>query len=229
MGDVEIERAHRDGYKRDAPSTSRHMLVKLLISQRQKLEGCDIYITDDHTKTDLEEKRKHSAVPLSKRNQAALLCWKVEKYIETVNWPLSTTTTNEVPMTFEFLHAKNHRLILKPWLDWRHKRKHHVFRAWRDPTGSSTNLAEIGHSLWAKKGVDQLTLVTAAKEDAECILMTSEITSFADNLSIVNRNPVSVNDDINYNSIDSDHIHIPNSKTRSVDLPCVSVNSIFNV
>ena len=67
--EVEIERAHRNGYKRDAPSTSRHMLVKLLrfqdkrqilICQRKKLEGCDIYVTDDHTKADLEEKKKHS-------------------------------------------------------------------------------------------------------------------------------------------------------------------------
>ena len=41
---------------------------------------------------------------------------------------------------------KTIRLILKPWLDWRHKRKPHVFRAWRYPSGPSTNLAEIGHS-----------------------------------------------------------------------------------
>ena len=69
MEGVEIERAHRDGYKRDAEGTSRHMLIKLLrfqdkrqilICQRKKLEGCDIYVTDDHTKADLEQKRKYS-------------------------------------------------------------------------------------------------------------------------------------------------------------------------
>ena len=53
-------------------------------------------------------------------------------------------------------------------------------------------------------------------------------TSVAKNLSTVNSNPGSANNDTNYNSIECDHFHIPNSNTRSVDLPCVSVNFICN-
>ena len=68
MNDPQLERAHRDGKKVDTGARSRHMLVKMLRyqdklmimrQQRQQLEDCDYYITDDLTKADLEEKRKH--------------------------------------------------------------------------------------------------------------------------------------------------------------------------
>ena len=66
MVDPLLERAHRDGKKVGA--RSRHMLVKVLSyqdkcavlkQQRQQLEDCDYFITDDLTKADLVEKRKH--------------------------------------------------------------------------------------------------------------------------------------------------------------------------
>ena len=65
---------------------------------------------------------------------------------------------------------KHHRLVLKPWLDWWHKRKDHIFRAWCDPNGPSTNLAKIGHSLWAKKMRTTSHLCEAKEDIAECIL-----------------------------------------------------------
>ena len=63
MVDPLLERAHRDGKKVGA--RSRHMLVKVLSYQdkcailKQQLEDCDYFITDDLTKADLVEKRKH--------------------------------------------------------------------------------------------------------------------------------------------------------------------------
>ena len=63
--DVNVERAHRDGGKRD--DRPRHILVKTLSyrhktqvmkNARAKLKDDDYFIVDDLTKKDLEEKRK---------------------------------------------------------------------------------------------------------------------------------------------------------------------------
>ena len=63
--EVKVERAHRDGAKRD--NKPRHILVKTLSyrdktqvmkSAREKLRNAGFFIVDDLTKKDLEEKRK---------------------------------------------------------------------------------------------------------------------------------------------------------------------------
>ena len=60
-----IERAHRDGPQKD--NLPRHLLVKMLsyqdkrlvlTQQRNKLANSDIYIIDDLTRMDRDEKRK---------------------------------------------------------------------------------------------------------------------------------------------------------------------------
>lgn len=68
---------------------------------------------------------------------------------------------------------------LKCWVEWWHARRHHIFRAWCPKGAPSTNLAEIGHSKWARQGSENLDLVTAAKEDvAESILQEKTVHQF---------------------------------------------------
>lgn len=69
--DVCIERAHRDGRRRPgAESHPRHILVKFLSyrdkvdimsKRREKLTGCPFFIVEDHTRADLEERKRYGA------------------------------------------------------------------------------------------------------------------------------------------------------------------------
>jgi len=76
------------------------------------------------------------------------------------------------------LRRHRHR-HLKGWVEWWHVRRHHIIRAWCPRGVPSTNLAEVGHSKWAKQGPENLDLVTAAKEDvAESILQQKALDQF---------------------------------------------------
>ncbi|KAK3711266.1 hypothetical protein QZH41_007880 [Actinostola sp. cb2023] len=91
----------------------------------------------------------------------------------------STAAYNQVLEDLMAFLSTPERKHLKCWIEWWHVRRHHVFRAWCPRGAPSTNLAEIGHSKWAKQGSENLDLVTAAKEDvAESILQEKAVEQF---------------------------------------------------
>ncbi|CAH3165209.1 unnamed protein product [Porites lobata] len=67
------------------------------------------------------------------------------------------------------------------WFKWWHKRRTHIFKAFKcgAPLTPNVNLAEVGHSQWAKKGSYRLTLAMAAEEDvAEAIMLSKKLQSY---------------------------------------------------
>lgn len=67
------------------------------------------------------------------------------------------------------------------WFKWWHQRRTHIFDAFKcdAPLTPTVNLAEVGHSKWAKKGAYRLSLAVAAEEDvAEAILLSKKLTAF---------------------------------------------------
>ncbi|KAL9963788.1 hypothetical protein ACROYT_G027330 [Oculina patagonica] len=67
------------------------------------------------------------------------------------------------------------------WFKWWHKRRTHIFKAFKcgAPLAPNVNLAEVGHSQWAKKGSYRLTLAMAAEEDvAEAIMLSKKLESY---------------------------------------------------
>lgn len=59
-----------------------------------------------------------------------------------------------------------HTRCLRDWLKWWEARKSHIFRAFKGTSKPPhMNLAETGHSTWAKSGACNLTLVDAARHD----------------------------------------------------------------
>lgn len=58
------------------------------------------------------------------------------------------------------------RGCLRDWVKWWEARKSHIFRAFKGTSKTPhMNLAETGHSTWAKSGACNLTLVDAARHD----------------------------------------------------------------
>ena len=67
------------------------------------------------------------------------------------------------------------------WFKWWHKRRTHIFKAFKcgAPLTPTVNLAEVGHSQWAKKGSYHLTLAMATEEDvAESIMLAKKLESY---------------------------------------------------
>lgn len=76
---------------------------------------------------------------------------------------------------------KGKRGHISSWFKWWHKRRTHIFDAFKSsaPLVPTVNLAEVGHSKWAKKGSYRLTLAMAAEEDvAEAIMLSKKLAAF---------------------------------------------------
>lgn len=94
--DVKVERAHRDGrMNNDRP---RHILAKLsfyadkivaMKNQRRALANQDYFITDDLTKSDLQEKRKWSAQVSQLYNQGIKLRFSAGRWRDGSGKPYS--------------------------------------------------------------------------------------------------------------------------------------------
>lgn len=119
---------------------------------------------------------------------------------QTSNWSEKAKTTFndivrsicEAPTPYQYQQAR-HKLMtfsnekkgkrghIVQWFKWWHTRRTHVFNAFKCsfPLTPNVNLAEVGHSKWAKKDAYRLSLARAAEEDvAEAILLSKKLQAF---------------------------------------------------
>ena len=75
----------------------------------------------------------------------------------------------------EFIAEKPKRKLLKNWLPWWIERKHHIFRAFKKKSISSTNLAEVIHSTWVTSGQVHLDLYDSTVDDITDFVNTKQM------------------------------------------------------
>jgi hypothetical protein len=73
---------------------------------------------------------------------------------------------------------------VKDWYDWWHKRRMHIFRAFKGDEVPRSNLAEVGHAKMASIGRPYMSLLEVAKEDvASAIRQESELRLFPEGVA----------------------------------------------
>jgi hypothetical protein len=61
--------------------------------------------------------------------------------------------------------SKEHNSVLDAWLSWWHKRRKHIFRAFKPLDAPNINLAEIGHAQMANTGESKMLMIRACRID----------------------------------------------------------------